>query len=209
MSKKQIILSGAQPTAGSLHLGNYAGMVKPMVDLQNGNDDKDLYLFIADLHAITNPDVDLRETDKKALICTYVASGIDLNKTKLFYQSDVHAHAELGWVLICQSTYGELSRMTQFKDKSSKFDKANGTSSIPAGLLVYPPLMAADILLYDTNLVPVGIDQKQHVELTRNLAERFNNKFGQTFVLPEAYITKETAKIYDLQDPTKKMSKSA
>jgi tryptophanyl-tRNA synthetase len=142
------------------------------------------------------------------LIFTYIACGIDLNKTKMFFQSDVSAHPQLSWLLTCQTTIGELNRMTQFKDKSQK-SAQNGTDYIPTGLLVYPPLMAADILLYDANFVPVGADQKQHLELTRDVAIRFNNKFGKTFTIPEPHISTVGAKIQDLKTPSKKMSKSS
>jgi tryptophanyl-tRNA synthetase len=207
---KQIILTGMTPSAGSLTIGNYIGAMKPMVQLQNNNKDKLLYLFVSDLHSLTNPAVNLHNIDKRAFICTYIAAGIDLNITKLFYQSDIAGHSQLGWVLACNTTYGELSRMTQFKDKSVRLNKmGNGTETIPTGLLIYPTLMAADILLYDTNLVPVGKDQKQHVELTRDIATRFNNKYGNTFVIPDVYMTEDNPEIMDLKDPTKKMSKSA
>ncbi|MDR2557287.1 MAG: tryptophan--tRNA ligase [Mycoplasmataceae bacterium] len=208
MSKKEIVITGLQPTSGSLHIGNYFGSIKNFLNYQGKYD---LYLFVADLHAITPKEYDFKHLaeSKRNLVASYIASGIDLKKTKLFFQSDVHAHAELAWVLICQTTFGELNRMTQFKDKSQKFSAANGTDYIPTGLLVYPPLMAADILLYDSNFVPVGIDQKQHVELTRNIAQRFNNKFGKTFTIPEPIIPELGSKIMDLTDPTKKMSKSA
>ncbi|GMO13997.1 MAG: tryptophan--tRNA ligase [Mycoplasmoidaceae bacterium] len=211
MSKKQVILTGMTPSAGSLTIGNYIGALKPIVELQNASKDKDFYLFVSNLHALTNPSVDLRQSDRKNFICTYIASGVDLEKTKLFFQSEVPAHAELSWVLTCSTTMGELQRMTQYKDKSVRLNKmGNGTDSIPTGLLVYPPLMAADILLYDSNLVPVGKDQKQHVELTRNIAQRFNNKYKtNVFVLPDCYITEDNPEIKDLQDPSHKMSKSA
>ncbi len=200
MSDKKRILTGLQPT-GSITLGNYIGAIKQVVKYQEMYDS---YIFIADLHAITIPQnpVELRE-NIKSLLNIYLACGIDPDKNKIFIQSDNEYHANVSWLLECNSYYGELSRMTQFKDKSRK------SQNFTSGLLTYPVLMAADILIYDVDYVPVGVDQKQHVELARNIAERFNNKFGETFKIPEPLISTSGTKIMDLQDPTKKMSKSA
>lgn len=200
--RRQRVLSGLQPTADSFHLGNYLGAVKSMVELQQ---DYDAFYFIPDMHAIT-VDQDPQVLRKRifSAAAQLIALGIDPEKSVLFVQSQVPEHAELTWVLNCLTGFGEASRMTQFKDKSQK----QGTAGTTVGLFDYPILMAADILLYNANLVPVGEDQKQHLELTRNLAERFNNRFGKTFVVPEPFIVKGTSKIYDLQDPTSKMSKS-
>lgn len=194
------VFSGVQPT-GNIHLGNYLGALKQFVELQ---DDHECIYCIVDLHAITveqDPE-ELKEhiLDVAAL---YLAIGIDPKKSIVFVQSTVPGHTELSWLLTCSSYTGELSRMTQFKDKGK------GKESAPTGLFMYPVLMAADILLYDTDIVPVGIDQKQHIELTRDLCNRVNNKYGETFVLPEGRYLKEGAKIMALDDPTKKMSKSA
>lgn len=194
------VFSGVQPT-GNIHLGNYLGALKQFVELQ---DEHDCIYCIVDLHAITveqEPAV-LQEhiLDVAAL---YLAIGIDPKKSIVFVQSTVPAHTELSWLLTCSSYTGELSRMTQFKDKGK------GKESVGTGLFMYPVLMAADILVYDTNIVPVGIDQKQHIELTRDLCARVNNKYGETFVMPEGRYLKEGAKIMALDDPTKKMSKSA
>lgn len=194
------VFSGVQPT-GNIHLGNYLGALKQFVELQ---DDNECIYCIVDLHAITveqDPE-ELKEhiLDVAAL---YIAIGIDPKKSIVFVQSTVPGHTELSWLLTCSSYTGELSRMTQFKDKGK------GKESAPTGLFMYPVLMAADILLYDTDIVPVGIDQKQHIELTRDLCNRVNNKYGETFVLPEGRYLKEGAKIMALDDPTKKMSKSA
>ncbi|WKD61859.1 Tryptophan--tRNA ligase [Corynebacterium ciconiae DSM 44920] len=200
--KKQRVLSGIQPTADSYHLGNYLGALKQWIDLQ---DSYDAFYFIPDLHAITveqNPK-ELRERTIKG-VAQLLALGIDPEKSTLFVQSHVPAHAELGWVLTCLTGFGEASRMTQFKDKSAK----QGQERTSAGLFTYPMLMAADILLYRPQLVPVGEDQRQHLELTRTLAERFNSTYKNTFVVPEGFIPEGAAKIYDLQDPTSKMSKS-
>ncbi|MEN4476035.1 tryptophan--tRNA ligase [Mycolicibacterium cosmeticum] len=200
---KPVVFSGAQPTSDSLHLGNALGAVNQWVSLQH---DYDAYFCVVDLHAITvaqEPEV-LR---KRTLVTAaqYLALGVDPAKATVFVQSQVPAHAELAWVLGCFTGFGQASRMTQFKDKSQK----QGTDATTVGLFTYPVLMAADILLYDTGLVPVGEDQRQHLELARDLAERINARFPGTFVVPEAMIPKATAKIYDLQDPTAKMSKSA
>lgn len=194
------ILTGLQPT-GVITLGNYIGAIKQMKKYQ---EEYDSYIFIADLHAITVPQ-DPKELSEnvKSLVALYIACGIDPNKNKIFIQSENEYHANLSWLLECNTYYGELSRMTQFKDKSLKHQ------NFTAGLLTYPVLMAADILIYDIDYVPVGIDQKQHVEIARDIATRFNKKFGETFKLPEALISKSGTKIMDLVDPTKKMSKSS
>jgi len=194
------VFSGVQPT-GNIHLGNYLGALKQFVELQ---DDHECIYCIVDEHAITVPQ------DPKALrehildvAALYLAVGVDPKKSIVFVQSDVSGHAELGWVLCCNSYTGELSRMTQFKDKSKNKESA------PTGLFTYPVLMAADILLYDTDIVPVGNDQKQHIELCRDLAIRINNKYKKTFVVPEGRFMKAGARVMALDDPTKKMSKSA
>ncbi|MFC3964681.1 tryptophan--tRNA ligase [Nocardia jiangsuensis] len=201
--RKQRVLSGIQPTSSSFHLGNYLGALQYWVTMQ---DDYDALYFIPDLHAITVPQdpKELRARTRGAA-AQLLAIGIDPAKSTLFVQSQVPEHAELAWVLSCITGFGEASRMTQFKDKSLK----QGADNTTVGLFTYPVLMAADILLYRPHQVPVGEDQRQHLELTRNLAQRFNTRFKKTFVVPEAHIVKGTAKIYDLQDPTAKMSKSA
>lgn len=193
------IFSGVQPT-GTVTLGNYIGAFKQFTELQ---EEYDCIFCIVDQHAITMPQdrLELRN-NIKALAALYLAVGIDPEKVTLFIQSEVPAHAQAGWMLQCIATIGELERMTQYKDKSQK------NVSVSAGLLTYPPLMAADILLYQTNIVPVGDDQKQHIELTRDLAERFNKKFSDVLTIPEIRIPKHGARIMSLQDPTKKMSKS-
>ena len=194
------VFSGVQPT-GNIHLGNYLGALKQFVELQ---DDHECIYCIVDMHAITVPQdpKELRDhiLDVAAL---YLAVGVDPKKSIVFVQSDVPGHAELSWVLTCNSYTGELSRMTQFKDKSKNKESA------PTGLFSYPVLMAADILLYDTDIVPVGNDQKQHIELCRDIAIRINNKYKKTFVVPDGRFLKEGARIMALDDPTKKMSKSA
>ena len=197
------VLSGIQPTSESFHLGNYLGAVRQWVELQNGNE---AYYSIVDLHALTG-DVDpkLLRARTLASAAQLIAVGIDTDKSALFVQSHLPEHNQLGWLMECTASFGEASRMTQFKDKSSK----GGSDSARVGLFTYPMLQAADILLYQANLVPVGEDQRQHIEITRDLANRFNTRYGQVFTLPDAYILKEGAKIYDLQDPTNKMSKSA
>lgn len=196
------MLSGIKPT-GQLTLGNYIGAIKQFISYQ---DEYEMFIFIADLHALTLP-IDAKELRKntKDLISVYLACGLDPNKVVLFKQSDVHEHAELGYIMACNSYMGELSRMTQYKDKTSKIAD-NG--SIPTGIFIYPTLMAADILLYDADYIPVGLDQKQHVELTRDLAIRFNNHYSETFVVPEPITPKTGAKINSLSNPEKKMSKS-
>jgi tryptophanyl-tRNA synthetase len=202
-SPRPRIFSGIQPSSDSLHLGNYVGALANWVKLQ---DDHDPIYCVVDEHAITvdQDPTQLRE-NTYATAAQFIAAGIDPQRSTLFVQSHVPAHAQLGWVLGCLTGFGEASRMTQFKDKSAK----RGADHTSVGLFTYPILMAADILLYQANLVPVGIDQKQHLELTRTLAGRFNHRFGDTFTLPEGYIPPETAKVYDLQNPTSKMSKSA
>lgn len=196
------VLTGIQPS-GHITLGNYLGAIRPLLELQN-EDDVELLVFIADLHAITVPQERAKlRSNIKELAALLLACGLDLNKSHLFIQSEVPCHNQLGWVMECNSYIGELERMTQFKDK-----KVKQIDGVSAGLLTYPPLMAADILLYDADLVPVGEDQKQHLEITRDLATRFNNKYGETFKVPEAYILKTGARIMSLADPSKKMSKS-
>ena len=196
----QTMLSGIKPT-GRLTLGNYIGAIRQFVEYQ---DEYEMYIFIANLHAITvAQDPKELKHNTKDLIALYLACGLDPEKVTLFLQSDVHQHAELGWILTCHSYMGELQRMTQYKDKTAK-----GETGITAGLFTYPCLMAADILMYDADFVPVGVDQKQHVELTRDIAERFNNRYGETFRIPQPLTPKVGAKIYSLQNPTKKMSKS-
>lgn len=194
------ILSGIKPTS-SMTLGNYLGAIKPWVDSQY---EADNYYMVADMHAITVPQ-DPKEMYELTfeLVAAYIASGLDVEKNAFFLQSHIPAHAELGWILTCQSPMGWLKRMTQFKDKAGK-----NQDSIGAGLFTYPSLMAADILLYQATHVPVGDDQKQHVELTRDLAISFNQKFGDVFTVPEPVIAKEGARIMSLRDGTKKMSKS-
>ena len=199
---KPNLLSGMQPSAGSLHLGNYLGALVNWAKMQ---DDYNAYYCVVDLHAITVPQ-DPKELRQNTRITAaqYLAAGIDENKSALFVQSHVPAHAQLAWVLMTLTGFGEAGRMTQFKDKSQKA----GADSTSVGLFTYPILQAADILLYQPKAVPVGEDQRQHIELTRDLATRFNSRFGETFVIPEGVILKETAKIYDLQNPEAKMSKS-
>ena len=192
--------SGVQPT-GNIHIGNYIGAIKQFVEAQ---ETMDCFYCVVDLHSVTLPQ-DPKELYNHTLdvAALYMAVGLDPDKSTLFIQSTVSAHAELAWLLQCNSYTGELSRMIQFKDKSK------GNESAPTGLFTYPILMAADILLYDTNVVPVGNDQKQHIELTRDLAIRFNNRFGETFVVPDHLIKETGARIMSLDDPSKKMSKSA
>lgn len=195
------VFSGVQPT-GNIHIGNYLGALKQFVDLQN---ESDCLYCIVDMHAITLP-ADPKELHEHILdvAALYLAVGLDPKKSTIFVQSDVPGHAELSWILMCNSYTGELSRMTQFKDKS------RGKESAPAGLFTYPILMAADILLYDTDIVPVGNDQKQHIELTRDIAIRVNNKYGDdTLVVPDGSFLKAGARVMALDDPTAKMSKSA
>ena len=197
---KKVMLSGIKPT-GDLTLGSYLGAIKNWAERA---EQFDCYYFMADLHALTtrNNPADLRRRTLEQL-AQYVACGLDPKKNTLFIQSHVPAHAELGWILNCYTMFGELSRMTQFKDKSAK-----NADNINGGLFTYPSLMAADILLYQPDFVPVGDDQKQHVELTRDVAQRFNNLYGETFRIPEPYIPKIGARVMDLLDPHSKMSKS-
>ena len=200
MDEKKVMLSGIQPS-GDLHLGNYLGAIKNWVDR---TEEFDNYYFMADMHTITvrqNP-ADLRRRTLEQL-ALYIACGLDPEKNTLFIQSHVHQHAELGWVLQCYTMFGELSRMTQFKDKSAKHKE-----NINGGLFAYPSLMAADILLYQPDLVPVGEDQKQHCELTRDVAQRFNSVYGDVFKVPEPYIPKAGARVMSLNAPDSKMSKS-
>ncbi|MFC7672926.1 tryptophan--tRNA ligase [Mycolicibacterium sp. GCM10028919] len=203
MSTQPVVFSGVQPTSDSLHLGNALGAIKQWVGLQ---DDYDAYFCVVDLHAITIPQ-DPATLRHRTLVTAaqYLALGIDPARATIFVQSQVAAHTQLAWALGCFTGFGQASRMTQFKDKSQK----EGADATTVGLFTYPVLMAADVLLYDTNLVPVGEDQRQHLELARDVAQRFNARFSDALVVPEAMIPKATAKIYDLQDPTAKMSKSA
>ena len=200
---KPSVLSGIQPTADSFHIGNYFGALRQWVSMQETHD---CFYSVVDLHAITS------EFDPKVLkkitltsFAQLLAVGIDTNKSTIFVQSQVPQHAQLAWVLSCFTGFGEAGRMTQFKDKTQK----GGQERSSVGLFTYPILQAADILLYQAQSVPVGEDQRQHLELTRDLANRFNNQFGKTFIVPEAFIVKESAKILDLQDPSAKMSKSS
>ncbi|OXM73862.1 MULTISPECIES: tryptophan--tRNA ligase [Amycolatopsis] len=197
------VLSGIQPTADSFHLGNYLGALRQWVRMQ---DTHETFYMVVDLHAITveqDPKVLRQRTRVSA--AQLLALGVDPERSALFVQSQVPEHAQLSWVLECLTGFGEASRMTQFKDKAAK----QGTDHASVGLFTYPVLMAADILIYQADAVPVGEDQRQHLELTRNLAQRFNQRFGKTFTVPEPHIVQGTAKIYDLQDPAVKMSKSA
>jgi tryptophanyl-tRNA synthetase len=192
-----------QPSADSLHLGNYLGALVNYVKLQ---DTADAFYFIPDLHSITSPDGATNlATRTRTTVAQYIAGGVDVERSTLFVQSHVPEHAELAWVLQCITGFGEASRMTQFKDKAGRY----GQDSTNVGLFTYPVLMAADILLYQADGVPVGDDQKQHVELTRTLGQRFNHRFGEVFKIPEPLIPAEGARVYDLQDPTSKMSKSS
>jgi len=196
------VLSGMQPTADSLHLGNYLGALRQWVALQDGYD---VFYFVADLHAITvEHDPQLLRQRTRATAAQYLAGGVDLDRATLFVQSHVPEHAQLQWVLGCLTGFGEASRMTQFKDKAQR----SGADRASVGLFTYPILQAADILLYRPERVPVGEDQRQHLELSRDLAGRFNHRFGDTFVVPEPHILREVAKIYDLQLADKQMSKS-
>jgi tryptophanyl-tRNA synthetase len=202
MTQKRV-LSGIQPTSDSFHLGNYLGALKQWVELQDGND---AFYCIVDLHALTG-EIEPALFRKRTLASAaqLIALGISPKKSTLFVQSHVAEHNQLGWIMECLAGFGEASRMTQFKDKSAK----GGADSARVGLFTYPMLQAADILLYQAHYVPVGEDQRQHIELTRDLATRFNSRFGETFRLPEGYILKAGAKIYDLHEPTSKMSKSS
>jgi tryptophanyl-tRNA synthetase len=202
MSTKRV-LSGIQPTSDSFHLGNYLGAVKQWVELQDGHD---AFYCIVDLHALT-VETDPALMRKRTLVSAaqLLALGISPEKSTLFVQSQVAEHNQLAWIMECITGFGEASRMTQFKDRTAK----GGSDSTKVGVFTYPMLMAADILLYQADLVPVGEDQRQHIELTRDLAERFNSRYGATFNIPTGFILKQGAKIYDLQNPTAKMSKSA
>jgi tryptophanyl-tRNA synthetase len=197
------VLSGIQPTADSFHLGNYLGAIKQWVALQ---DEHDAYYCVVDLHAITLDPPPPAELTRRTRISAaqLLAAGLDPSRCALFVQSHVPEHAQLSWVLECLTGFGEASRMTQFKDKSAR----GGAEHYSVGLFTYPVLQAADILLYQADRVPVGEDQRQHLELTRNLAQRFNSRYGRTFTVPDAFIPAGTAKVLDLQDPTAKMSKS-
>ncbi len=196
------VFSGMQPTSDSLHLGNYLGALLQWVAIQETHD---AFYCVVDLHAITaGHDPELLRQRTRVTAAQYLAAGVDPERSTLFVQSHVPEHAQLAWVLGCITGFGEASRMTQFKDKAAR----QGTEGTTVGLFTYPILQAADILLYQADRVPVGEDQRQHIELTRDLGGRFNTRFGETFVLPEPYILRETAKIFDLQDPTAKMSKS-
>ena len=202
MTQKRV-LSGIQPTSDSFHLGNYLGALKQWVELQDASD---AFYCIVDLHALTGEiEPTLLKKRTLASAAQLIALGISPEKSTLFVQSHVPQHNQLGWIMECLAGFGEASRMTQFKDKSAK----GGADSARVGLFTYPMLQAADILLYQAHFVPVGEDQRQHIELTRDLATRFNSRFGETFRLPEGYILKAGAKIYDLSDPTAKMSKSS
>ena len=198
--KKKIMLSGIQPS-GDLHLGNYLGAVR---NWGARAEEFDCYYFMADLHTLTvRQDPKLLRRRSLEQLAQYIACGIDPEKNVLFLQSHVHEHAELGWILNCYTMFGELSRMTQFKDKCAK-----NADNINGGLFTYPSLMAADILLYQADFVPVGVDQRQHCELTRDIAVRFNNIYGETFKVPEAYVPKAGARVMGLANPSAKMSKS-
>ncbi|NED99573.1 tryptophan--tRNA ligase [Phytoactinopolyspora halotolerans] len=201
-SRRPRVLSGMQPTNASLHLGNYLGALRQWATMQ---DEYDAFYCVVDLHAITagHDPAQLRERTR-VTAAQYIAGGVDPERSTLFVQSHVPEHPQLAWVLSCITGFGEASRMTQFKDKAAR----QGTEATTVGLFTYPVLQAADILLYDADMVPVGEDQRQHIELTRDIGGRFNSRFGETFVLPKAFIPEATAKIQDLQDPTVKMSKS-
>lgn len=205
LNRKKVLLSGITAT-GKLTIANYIGAIKNMVNLQEKYDS---YIFIADLHALTLPiEPEQLNKNKNDLFALYLACGINPYKSTLFFQSDVLEHGMMEWLITVNTTIGELSRMTQFKDKSTKIKSPNGMDTIPTGLLMYPTLMVGDILLYNADLIPVGIDQKQHVELTRNIVQRLNNKYKTSFNEPNPYIPNVGAKIMSLVDPTKKMSKS-
>jgi tryptophanyl-tRNA synthetase len=196
------LLSGMQPTADSLHLGNYLGALAQWITLQ---EDYEAHYFVADLHALTvRPDPDVLRRRTRVTAAQFLAAGVDPVRSVLFVQSQVPEHAQLAWVMQCLTGFGEAGRMTQFKDKSSR----DGGEQASVGLFTYPILQAADILVYNAASVPVGEDQRQHLELTRDLAQRFNSRYGETFVVPQPHIVKATAKIFDLQQPDKQMSKS-
>lgn len=197
------VLSGIQPTADSFHLGNYLGALRNWVAMQ---DDYETFYTIVDLHAITVPqDPEVLRANTRVSYAQTIAAGVDPTRSAVFVQSHVPEHAQLAWVLMCLTGFGEASRMTQFKDKAGK----QGSSAASVGLFTYPILQAADILLYGATRVPVGEDQRQHLELTRDLAQRFNSRFGQTFVVPKAHVLSGAAKVLDFADPTAKMSKSS
>jgi tryptophanyl-tRNA synthetase len=195
------VLSGIQPTADSFHLGNYLGAIRQWVSLQ---DENDAFYCVVDLHAITVEQDPALASRTRLAAAQLLAAGLDPERCTLFVQSHLPEHAQLGWVLGCLTGFGEASRMTQFKDKTQRY----GAERATVGLFTYPVLQAADILLYQADQVPIGEDQRQHLELTRDLAQRFNSRFGETFVVPQPYIIKATAKILDLQNPDKQMSKS-
>ena len=200
INDKKVLFSGMQAT-GNLTLGNYLGALKNWVSL---SDEYECFYSVVDLHSITvRQDAAVLRKRARALLTLYIAAGLDPEKNCIYYQSHVSGHAELSWILNCFTYMGELNRMTQFKDKAAKH-----ADNINAGLFTYPVLMAADILLYQADVVPVGIDQMQHLELTRDIAQRFNNIYGDVFTIPEAYIGKTGAKVMSLQEPSKKMSKS-
>ncbi len=202
MSPMPRVLSGIQPTADSFHLGNYLGALRNWVAMQ---DTHECFYMVVDLHAITVPvDPETLRARTRSSYAQLVAAGIDPQRATVFAQSQVPEHAELAWVMQCLTGFGEASRMTQFKDKSSR----QGTDTASVGLFTYPILQAADILVYRADEVPVGEDQRQHLELTRDLAQRFNGRFGDTLTVPRPFIVKDTARVVDLQDPTSKMSKS-
>jgi tryptophanyl-tRNA synthetase len=197
------VLSGIQPTADSFHIGNYLGALRQWVSMQQTHQ---TFYCVVDLHAITvDQEPELLRARTRIAAAQLLALGVDPKRSVLFVQSQVPAHVQLSWVLECLTGFGEASRMTQFKDKSAR----GGTDRASVGLFTYPVLMAADILVYQADAVPVGEDQRQHLELTRNLAQRFNSRFGETFTVPEPFIVKEVAKVYDLAEPTVKMSKSS
>lgn len=197
------VLSGIQPTSSSFHLGNYIGALKQWVAMQEGHE---VFYFLADLHALTMepPDPKVLTERSRGAVAQLLAAGVDPERSAVFLQSHVPGHTQLSWIFECLTGYGEASRMTQFKDKMAR----GSGDRVSVGLLTYPVLQAADILIYQAHYVPVGEDQRQHVELTRDLAQRFNGRYGDTFVVPDAFITPESKKILDLQDPTAKMSKS-
>ncbi|MGN6607250.1 MAG: tryptophan--tRNA ligase [Jatrophihabitans sp.] len=203
MSAPQRVLSGIQPTSASFHLGNYLGAVKQWVALQ---DEHEVFYFLADLHSLTlePPEPAALTQRSRQAAAQLIAAGVDPERSAIFLQSHVAGHTQLTWVLECLTGYGEAGRMTQFKDKAAR----GALDRVSVGLFTYPILQAADILIYQAHLVPVGDDQRQHIELTRNLAQRFNGRYGETFVVPEAFTPPSAARILDLQDPTSKMSKS-
>lgn len=200
------LVSGIKPT-GDLTLGNYIGAIKNFVKLQN---EYESYIFVADLHALTTGKVNSKEfkEQRESIVALYAACGLDFHKNAIFYQSQILEHSQMQWLALCQTTLGELKRMTQFKDQASKLKQGNGTEKIPTGILTYPTLMAGDILLYNPDVVPVGEDQIQHLELTRNIAQRFNKNYQTNLKIPQAIVPKVGAKIKSLNDPNVKMSKS-